>query len=82
MKVLEFNNIFSDNEVSLREIIGTQEFQKTEIRPFSKEDAMRLLDDAFLDVEGRPLTERNKKEYLKIMVKLDTFLIKKQERLE
>lgn len=59
-RIRKLNNIAKNGEQPLKEIIKTEEFQGKEARPFSREEAMRLLDSAFFNVEGRPLTERNK----------------------
>lgn len=57
-RIYRINAISQKGELSLKEIV--EQFREQEKRPFSKEEAIKLLDSAFLDIEGRPLTERNK----------------------
>lgn len=59
-RIAKLNNIAKRGELSLREIIKSEEFQSEEAKPLSKEEAIKLLDMAFINVEGRPLTKRNK----------------------
>ena len=55
-RISMINEISKKTQKSLKEIINSNEVEK----PYSKEEAMELLDEAFLKVEGRKLTERNK----------------------
>ena len=55
-KILDINNISKHSQLSPNEII---EFDIVE-KPYSKEKAIELLDEAFIKVEGRELTDRNK----------------------
>ncbi len=50
------NEISRMTQKSPKEIVNSNEVDK----PYSKEEAIELLDEAFLKVEGRKLTERNK----------------------
>ena len=50
------NEISKRTQKSPKEIVNSNEVEK----PYSKEEATELLDEAFLKVEGRKLTERNK----------------------
>ena len=50
------NEISKKTQKSPKEIVNSNEVEK----PYSKEEATELLDEAFLKVEGRKLTERNK----------------------
>lgn len=59
-RIAKFNNVARKGELSLREIIKMEEFQSEEAKPLSKEEAIKLLDTAFINAEGRPLTGRNK----------------------
>lgn len=59
-RIGKINAISQKGELSLREIV--KQLKGQEEKPFSKEEAVKLLDDAFLDIEGRPLTERNKEK--------------------
>lgn len=56
-KRIDMINEFSRmTQKSPKEIVNSNEVEK----PYSKEEAIELLDEAFLKVEGRKLTERNK----------------------
>ena len=55
-RIYEVNHISSLTQLSPQEIINNDIVEK----PYSKEKAIDLLDEAFLEVEGRTLTDRNK----------------------
>lgn len=61
-RIRAINNISAKGELSLREIVNAEQFKEQGIIPFSKEEARTLLDKAFLEIEGRPLTERNREK--------------------
>ena len=55
-RIQKINNVSQKGKISLQQIIDSGELEK----PYTLIEAMKLLDDAFMEVEGRPLTDRNK----------------------
>ncbi len=55
-RILEINKVSQKGKLSLQQIIDSGKCEE----PYTLIEAMKLLDDAFMEVEGRPLTDRNK----------------------
>ena len=57
-KINNINKISRKGEIPLKEVI--KEFDCSGRRPYSKEEAIKLIDDVMLEIDGKPLSEKNK----------------------